>query len=122
MRAGMTLIELIFIIIILGILAALAIPKLAATRDDAKLSTDVSNMALCIRDAASTYTASQVDFTAADHSPACDVACYSIIYAVNGEDFNVTTDPTAENFCAEIDFVGGHLAKSYDFGGSQIVR
>ena len=32
------MIELIFVIVILGILAAVAIPKLAATRDDARIS------------------------------------------------------------------------------------
>ncbi|OHD88628.1 MAG: hypothetical protein A2W83_01995 [Sulfuricurvum sp. RIFCSPLOWO2_12_43_5] len=34
-RHGFTMIELIFVIVILGILGALAIPRLAATRDDA---------------------------------------------------------------------------------------
>lgn len=38
MRQAFTMIELIFVIVILGVLAAVAIPKLSATRDDAKVS------------------------------------------------------------------------------------
>jgi general secretion pathway protein G len=45
MKKSFTMIELIFVIVILGILAAVAIPKLAATRDDADIAGKVSKIA-----------------------------------------------------------------------------
>ena len=51
------MIELIFVIVILGILSAIAIPKLAATRDDAEMARQSTNMGVFITDIASYYTA-----------------------------------------------------------------
>lgn len=43
-REAFTMIEFIFVIVIIAILAAIAIPRLAATRMDAKLSTKAQNI------------------------------------------------------------------------------
>jgi len=37
-RTGFTMIELVFVIVVIGILAAIAVPKFAATRDDAVIT------------------------------------------------------------------------------------
>jgi type II secretory pathway pseudopilin PulG len=50
------MIELIFVIVILGILAAVAIPRLAATRDDAKIASKVQEGIQFINELGAYYT------------------------------------------------------------------
>ena len=50
------MIELIFVIVILGILASVAIPRLAATREDAEISATVANLRTLVNDATAYYT------------------------------------------------------------------
>ena len=49
------MIELIFVIVILGILASVAIPRLAATRTDAEIAATVANLRTLLNDVASYY-------------------------------------------------------------------
>ncbi|MBT0881577.1 prepilin-type N-terminal cleavage/methylation domain-containing protein, partial [Campylobacter sp. 2018MI27] len=56
MKTAFTMIELIFVIVILGVLAAVAIPKLNATRDDAEIVKSSQNLAILISDLGSYYT------------------------------------------------------------------
>jgi general secretion pathway protein G len=65
MRKAFTMVELVFVIVVIGILAGVAVPKFAATRDDAIISKGASTLA-AVRNAIATERQKRIlrgDFT-----------------------------------------------------------
>lgn len=112
-KNGFTMIELIFVIVILGILGAIAIPKLSSTRDDAKLSAFYANVKTCINDVGSNYTATGSDITNA--TIATFKSCSNANdYLVNSVEANSTTSILVTNATDSLNGV-------HNFGGTSVV-
>ena len=115
-KNAFTLIELIFVIVILGILATVAIPKLATTRDDAKLSRARVDLGTCINDMGGVYTAkgalASSDFS---NNPACikAVGYNSSLVSLTVSKEGMTVDNTVSGF--------SDFQSSYNFGGTGVV-
>lgn len=126
MRRGFTMIELIFVIVIIAILALVAIPRLNATRDDAKVSKSISNLATCIRDAGSSYTASgKINL----ETPACkSVAsddCFKVTSAtLTDGNITIKNGTISDGWCVEARTLANKqdMNGTKSFGGAKIVR
>jgi len=143
-KKAFTMIEMIFVIVILGILAAVALPKLAAPRDDARISTVASDLAIAISDIGSYYMStgkfgtigsmSNVNFIEDDSTDMSSGS--SVTYEVSQgagvcltftttSDGNLTVAHTGADsgvVCTEIALLKTNLIKTFSFAGSRVIQ
>ncbi len=139
-KRAFTMIELIFVIVILGTLASIVIPRLASTRDDAEIARACANITRALSDMAS-YRVSQANFSII--SQMTDIRDFSTPSA-NFADENATTNfkvgsveclefksvgdgnisvkfiNFTDNLCIRVKELCGKSAKVYKFGGSGV--
>ena len=119
MRSGFTMIELIFVIVVLGILAAVAMPKFVNVQDDAKVSSEKSTVG-AIRSAIGMLHGKAIikngDFSVKFTAP--DATTATLLVTVTNELYPVgltveATPASANTTTAKKDAIGGdYIPKS----------
>jgi len=143
-KNAFTMVELIFVIVILGILASVAIPKLSTTRDDAEVVKAAEEMRTLINDLAMYYTGngkfgklsdmtniSLVDtsFNAFDanlttkayySNSANSEKCIGLQVSSMGGDLNISAESSSSTLCSSLNQLLESSLKVHHFGGSMI--
>lgn len=146
MKKAFTMIELVFVIVILGVLASIAIPRLAATRDDAEVAVGVQRLSQMLTGIGSYYTAngifdsnlskmtneSLMDSTMAPFdsdfqttaayfgNSTLTKSCIKIVADDDNGTLTLTAQSDGSSYCQVLISELGDILKVYKFGGSSI--
>jgi len=115
-RNAFTMIELIFVIVILGLLSAIALPKMMATKQDANIVSEISNAKQIINNAGAEYV-SQGSFSTYNSSD-----CFSFSGTTDGN-FTVSLINSSTSLCTALinsSNFPSDINKTYQFGGTKI--
>ena len=113
-RKAFSMIELVFVIVVIGILASIAIPKLSATKQDAVKTKAKANLHTCITDIGNLYiTKGEIKESDINSNQSCkDVNNYSkdTVKLIDSKSIKVN------NSLSEF----SEFNSKYTFGGTQI--
>lgn len=114
MKKAFTMVELVFVIVVIGILSAVAIPKLAATRDDAEITKARTTVA-SLRNAIATERQKRIlrgDFDDINGSAALKLIEYGISsnWSLSGDTFTYTSTIDSSKTCI-FSVTGNRLTK-----------
>lgn len=93
MKKAFTLLEIVFVIVILGILAAVAVPKLSATRDDAEIAKARTVVASVRSGIALQKSARMLRGETTRFPPAIDNTDDKLFYIADGDRDNILETP-----------------------------
>jgi prepilin-type N-terminal cleavage/methylation domain-containing protein len=79
MKKAFTMIEIVFSIVVIGIVASIALGKLAATRDDAKASADLSTISTRLASILNIYNAKGDFNLAMSETSHLESECYTFV-------------------------------------------
>ncbi|WP_162166631.1 prepilin-type N-terminal cleavage/methylation domain-containing protein [Campylobacter fetus] len=113
MKKGFTMIELVFVIVILGILAGIAIPRLAATRDDASATKAAMEIKDVITQVAAYYTIKGQWATAAVTGTGADAIIKTDTVDITTSTADAGTNKELQNLSATLNNVAGRAGDKW---------
>ncbi len=148
MKKAFTMVELIFVIVVLGILASVGITKLSATRDDAEVATSVQKLSHMISDIGSYYTAhgtydtnlsKMTNVTLVDSSKnvftgnlmttpayfansAHTKLCLKVVIDDSNGTLTVSDENEGSSYCKALTKMAANMITTHSFGGSNIYK